>query len=181
MTQPYTTRTRGNGTYQFTMEANVMKTATIKSAFVAGIIAGISPVRANENDYLFVTVTGRDGSAHNVYFGVKSSESVEEGDVLTKEQLLGAQLILAKNDEGATRIKIGLEGTSDYTNLANIFDDVEVVAETTKEVLTALKKVMLTREQSEAEEDDDDADAEATAKAAEVKAARNARKAGRVK
>lgn len=157
-----------------------MKTATIKSAFIAGVIAGISPVRANENDYLFVTVTGRDGSAHNVYFGKKSAETVEEGDVLTKEQLLGAQLILAKNDEGDTRIKIGLEGTSDYTNLANIFDDVEVVAETTKEVLNALKKVMLTREQSEAQEDDDDDDdAEAAKKAAEVKADRAAKKAGK--
>lgn len=164
------------------MEANVMKTATIKSAFIAGIIAGISPVRVNENDYLFVTVTGRDGSASNVYFGKKSAETVEEGDVLTKEQLLGAQLILAKNEEGDARIKIGLEGTSDYTNLANIFDDVEVVAETTKEVLTALKKVMLTREQSEAQQDDDeDDDAEAKAQAEAVKKARDAKKAGKVK
>jgi hypothetical protein len=84
------------------------------------------------------------------------------------------------NEEGDARIKIGLEGSSDYTNLSDIFDDVEVKGDHTAEVLKALKQVMLTREQSKAQEEqeeEEDEDAEAAAKAAEVKAARDAKKA----
>jgi hypothetical protein len=161
------------------MESNVMKSASIKSAFVAGIIKSVSAVRENENGYRFITVVNGN-RASNIYLGQKSANQVEEGDILTKEQMLGAEFVLATNDAtrgSEQRIKLSLAGASDYTNLANIFDDVTVTADHSAEVLKALKAEMLTREESEAlEEEDEDEDEDAKA-LAEAKAIREAKKA----
>lgn len=156
-----------------------MKTATLKDAFKASIVNSISPIRANENDYLFVTVLNRNGSSSNVYFGKKSAEQVEEGDTLTKEQMLNAEFVLATNDVGEGRIKLSLAGASDYVNLGSIFDDVEVTADHSAEVLKALKADMTTKEQDEAgaeTDDDDDDEAEEIARALAIKEARKAKK-----
>ncbi len=159
------------------MEANVMKSATVKSAIVAGIIANISKVRMNNSDYKFVTVLDKRGASTNVYFGKKSAETVDEDDVLTRDQLINAEFVLATNDVGETRIKLSLAGASDYTNLLSMFDDVEAPADYTAEVLKALKADMLTREESEAlEEEDDDTEDEDAKALAEAKAIREAKK-----
>lgn len=144
-----------------------MKTASLKSAFVGGIVKSISAVRENENEYLFVTVLN-GAKASNVYFGKKSAESFDVDDVLTKDQLLAMIFVLSTNEEGEQRLKIALEGSSDYTNLASIFDDVEAVddKEHEAEVLAFLAAEMTTEEDdSEKEEEVDDAQAIADAKA----------------
>jgi len=158
------------------MEAQVMKSASVKSAIVAGIIANISKVRENTTGYKFVTVLDKRGASTNVYFGKKSAETVEEDDVLTRDQLINAEFVLATNDVGEARIKLSLAGASDYTNLLSMFDDVEAPADHSAEVLKALKADMLTREESEAlEEEDEDEDEDAKA-LAEAKAIREAKK-----
>lgn len=160
------------------MEANVMKTATLKSAFIAGIVNNVSAVRENETGYKFVTVLDKRGGANNVYFGKKSAETVEEGDILTKEQMLNAEFVLATNDVGENRIKLSLAGASDYTSLANVFDDVEVAQDHSAEVLKALKAEMLTREETEAlnqEDDDEDEDAKALEEAKKLRALKKAK------
>ena len=140
-----------------------MKSASLKSAFKAGIIRNISEVRVNSSDYLFVTLLGSNGKATNVYLGRKSAEQLEEGDILTNEQLMNAEIVLASNEEGEQRLKLSLTGESSYTNLSSIFGDVENTFE--KEVLIALKKDMSSREDLEQdEEEEDDADAIAEAK-----------------
>lgn len=157
------------------MEPQVMKSASLKAAFIAGTVSTVSAVRENETGYKFVTVLDRRGAASNVYFGKKSAESVEEGDILTKEQMIGAEFVLATNAEGDNRIKLSLAGASDYTNLANIFDDVQISADHETEVLKALKAEMQTREEAEADDDDDD-DAKALAEAKALRAAKAAEK-----
>ncbi len=171
----YITRTRGNGTYQLKMENTEMKSASLKSAFVGGFIKSISAVRENENEYLFVTVLNGQKST-NVYFGKKSALEVSLDDVLTGEQLKNMMFILATNSEengSEQRLKIAFEGSSDYTNLASIFDDVEPVDAKAHEaeVLEYLKSQMTSREEDEEEEEEDE-DAEALAKAKAVRDAK---------
>lgn len=173
----YITRTRGNGTSQFTMETQEIKTASLKSAFIGGIVKSISAVRENENEYLFVTVLN-GAKASNVYFGKKSAESFTEGDVLTKEQLLSMIFVLSTNEEGEQRMKIALEGSTDYTNLASIFDDVTPAdsAAHEAEVLAFLAAEMTTEEEDSDDDSDEDEDAQALA---DAKAIRDAKKAGK--
>lgn len=161
------------------MDTQVMKSASLKSAFIAGTVSTVSAVRENETGYKFVTVLDKRGAASNIYFGKKSAEAVEEGDILTKEQMIGAEFVLATNAEGEGRIKLSLAGASDYTNLANIFDDVQISADHETEVLKALKSEMLTREESEAAADDDDDEDEDAKALAEAKAIRDAKKAAK--
>ena len=163
------------------MESNVMKSVSLKEAFKAGIVNNVSAVRENTTGYKFVTVLDKRGASTNVYFGKKSAETVEEDDILTKEQILNAEFVLATNDVGEARIKLSLAGASDYTNLANIFDDVETTQDHSAEVLKALKAEMLTREESEAleQEDDEDDDAKAIAEAKAIREAKKLAKAGK--
>lgn len=159
-----------------------MKSASLKSAFVGGFVKSISPVRENENEYLFVTVLNGQKST-NVYFGKKSALEVSLDDVLTGEQLKNMMFILATNsvENGSEqRLKIAFEGSSDYTSLASIFDDVEPVDAKAHEaeVLEYLKSQMTSREEDEADDDtDEDEDAKAIA---EAKAIRDAKKAGKL-
>jgi hypothetical protein len=165
------------------METQVMKSASLKSAFIAGVVNNVSAVRENtENGYKFVTVLDKRGGASNIYFGKKSAEVVEEGDVLTKDQMLGAEFVLATNAEGESRIKLSLSDASDYTNLANIFDDITISADHEVEVLKALKAVILTKAESEAlidDDNDEDEDAKAKTEALAIREARKAAKAGK--
>lgn len=141
-----------------------MKSASLKSAFKAGIVRNISEVRKNSSDYLFVTLLGMNGKATNLYLGIKSSEQVEKDDILTSEQLINAEIVLATNEDDEQRLKLSLTGESSYTNLSSIFGDVENNA-FEKEVLNALRADMTSREDTEEEEEEeDDADAIAEAK-----------------
>lgn len=161
------------------MENQGIKSVSLKTAFIAGVVRSISPVRENENEYLFVTVLNGAKST-NVYFGKKSAESFAEGDVLTKEQLLEMMFIVAENEDGEQRIKIALNGSSDYTDLASMFDDVTPVANEAMEaeVLALLSAEMTTREEDEADDDnDDDDDAKAEAEAKALRLAKKAKEA----
>lgn len=155
-----------------------MKSASLKSAFKAGIVRNISEVRMNSSDYLFVTLLGMNGKATNLYLGKKSAEQVEEDDVLTSEQLMNAEIVLATNEDDEQRLKLSLTGESSYTNLSSIFGDAEV-SNSEKEVLNALRADMTSREETEEEDEDEDDDAEAIAEAklvAEARAERAKRK-----
>jgi hypothetical protein len=165
------------------MENQGIKSVSLKSAFIAGVVRSISPVRENENGFLFVTVLNGAKST-NVYFGKKSAESFSEDDVLTKEQLLEMMFIVATNEDGEERIKIALNGSSDYTDLASMFDDVTPVnnAELEAEVLAILSADMTTREEDESEEEEEEEDdADAVAKAKAIRDAKKAKGATTVK
>lgn len=165
--------------------SNEIKSASLKSAFKAGIVRNISEVRENNNEYLFVTLLGNNGKATNVYFGKKSAESVSEGDVLTAEQLKSADIILAMSkdddDNDVPRLKLSLTGESDYTNLSSIFGDIEDEFEA--EVLKALKADMSSKEEDEADAEDDEDDEDeaeqlrALAEAKKLRKAKNDAKA----
>lgn len=156
-----------------------MKSASLKSAFKAGIVRNISKVRENESEYKYVTFLDGKGKATNVYLGQKSADQVSVDDDLTPAQLANAEIVLATNEAGEERLKLSLTGESAYTNLGSIFGEVEGDFE--KEIHTALRKVMTARGEVTPEEDLDETDAaeeaEIQAEIAENKRIRAERKA----
>lgn len=99
-----------------------MEQVSLSLLFKKGVFTAISNLRANENQYPFVTLVGKHG-ANNVYFGKKSAQIIGAkyalGDSITKE-LADASIVLAKNEKGEMRYKLSLQGTTDYSSEAEL-------------------------------------------------------------
>ena len=130
------------------METNVTKSVSLRKAFENGVITNISKVRMNSNNYPYVTVLNGSKS-NNVYFGKKSGALVTEGQHLSVDQLTTATLLLATNEAGEQRLKLGLGGSDSYTNLENIFGSIDSSADE-KEVLRSLAVAMVAKEEASA-------------------------------
>ena len=130
------------------METNATKSVSLRKAFENGVITNISKVRMNSSNYPYVTVLNGSKS-NNVYFGKKSGALVTEGQHLSVDQLTTATLLLATNEAGEQRLKLGLGGSDSYTNLESIFGSIDSSADE-KEVLRSLAIAMVAREEASA-------------------------------
>ena len=131
------------------METNATKSVSLRKAFENGVITNISKVRMNNaNNYPYVTVLNGSKS-NNVYFGKKSGALVTEGQHLSVDQLTTATLLLATNEAGEQRLKLGLGGSDSYTNLESIFGSIDSSADE-KEVLRSLAVAMVAKEETPA-------------------------------
>ena len=130
------------------METNATKSVSLRKAFENKVITNISKVRVNASGYPYVTVLNGSKS-NNVYFGKKSGALVTEGQHLSVDQLTTATLLLATNEAGEQRLKLGLGGSDSYTNLENIFGSIDSSADE-KEVLRSLTVAMVAREETPA-------------------------------
>lgn len=128
------------------METNVIKSVSLAKAVTSGLVRNISKVRQNSNGYPYVTMLNGD-KASNVYFGKKSAQGVNVGDVLTSEQLQKAQVILATNESGEQRLKLSFGGESEYTDLSTVFGDVAPQPAEEIEVLKTLATSMVAKEE----------------------------------
>ena len=130
------------------METNATKSVSLRKAFENGVITNISKVRMNSSEYPYVTVLNGSKS-NNVYFGKKSGALVTEGQHLSVDQLTTATLLLATNEAGEQRLKLGLGGSDNYTNLESIFGSIDSSADE-KEVLRSLAVAMVAKEEASA-------------------------------
>ena len=130
------------------METNATKSVSLRKAFENGVITNISKVRMNSSNYPYVTVLNGSKS-NNVYFGKKSGTLVTEGQHLSVDQLTTATLLLATNEAGEQRLKLGLGGSDSYTNLESIFGSIDSSADE-KEVLRSLTVAMVAKEEASA-------------------------------
>mgnify|MGYP003605247042 FL=1 len=130
------------------METNATKSVSLRKAFENKVITNISKVRVNASGYPYVTVLNGSKS-NNVYFGKKSGALVTEGQHLSVDQLTTATLLLATNEAGEQRLKLGLGGSDSYTNLESIFGSIDSSADE-KEVLRSLAVAMVAREEASA-------------------------------
>ena len=130
------------------METNATKSVSLRKAFESGVITNISKVRMNANNYPYVTVLNGSKS-NNVYFGKRSGALVTEGQHLSVDQLTTATLLLATNEAGEQRLKLGLGGSDSYTNLESIFGSIDSSADE-KEVLRSLAVAMVAKEEASA-------------------------------
>jgi len=77
-------------------------------------VTSVNPVvRVNTNNYPFITVlrgTG-DDSAENIYFSIKASSQVVEGQKITSE---GLYVVETVNVKGEARTKLSFESDSPY-------------------------------------------------------------------
>ena len=130
------------------METNATKSVSLRKAFENKVITNISKVRVNASGYPYVTVLNGSKS-NNVYFGKKSGALVTEGQHLSVDQLTTATLLLATNEAGEQRLKLGLGGSDSYTNLESIFGSIDSSADE-KEVLRSLAVAMVAKEETPA-------------------------------
>ena len=130
------------------METNATKSVSLRKAFENKVITNISKVRVNASGYPYVTVLNGSKS-NNVYFGKKSGALVTEGQHLSVDQLTTATLLLATNEAGEQRLKLGLGGSDSYTNLESIFGSIDSSADE-KEVLRSLAVAMVAKEEASA-------------------------------
>ena len=98
-----------------------MKTLTIKEFAQANNIASFAlTVRANANEYPFVTFISSTNEAMNVYFSKSLAEKISVGDdvksVLQSNSCMIAEIV---NADGEVRIK--LIGNSERGNIEDLF------------------------------------------------------------
>ncbi|MCC9062593.1 hypothetical protein [Flavobacterium piscisymbiosum] len=137
-----------------TESSKEIKYTTLESAYKAGIIKKISAVRANKNNYLFITLIAPNENNNNFYFSKKSSRKILKGDVLTHKQIKNSKLILSSNKQGRARLKFLLPN-SYYTDLNTIF---EIPNNHELEVLDFLRKEIESSNNFEDDEEDEDED-----------------------
>lgn len=78
-------------------------------------------IRANVNDYLYLTFINSENEALNVYFSVNASDEVEEGQDVTGELLNSLQVFYVTNSQGDSRVKLGFK-SSKRLNIFELLD-----------------------------------------------------------
>lgn len=100
-----------------------MERSTLQSFMVAQGITAVAPtIRQNTNGYPFITVLRGSGpdSAENIYFSIKASAEVAEGQAL-KSIAKDLYVVDTLNKAGESRTKLCFAGESSYLSVAELF------------------------------------------------------------
>lgn len=101
-----------------------MQTQSLKSFIAAtGVTAVFPAIRQNSNGYPFITVLrgSGDANAENIYFSIKASAEVSEGQQLKSiaKDLLVSNTV---NAAGESRLKLHFQGESAYVAADSLFE-----------------------------------------------------------
>ena len=100
-----------------------MERSTFKSFVAAqGITAVYPSIRQNTNGFPFITVLRGSGpdSAENIYFSVKASAQVAEGQAV-KSIAKDIYVVNVENAAGEARTKLSFNGESSYLGVDELF------------------------------------------------------------
>lgn len=100
-----------------------MERSTFKSFIAAQGITAVAPaIRQNTNGYPFITVLRGSGpeSAENIYFSVKASAEVSEGQAV-KSIAKDLYVVNTLNAAGEARTKLSFAGESSYLGVDELF------------------------------------------------------------
>lgn len=104
-----------------------MKKTSLRNLVQKGIVRTVGKLRANINEYPYVTMLTSGSKSQNVYFGQTTAELVKDNfsvddDIL--EFLRDADVIQTENAAGEIRFKLSKNPNSDYASeqqLADVF------------------------------------------------------------
>lgn len=123
----------------------IMKKVSFKTLVENGIVRTFNTlVKQSSGGLLYFTIFDSNGRTQNVYFGQRSSEQLADGELLTKEQFLKMEFIVATNAGGETRVKASLQGEpredNTYKNAAAFLGVSAPIVEDMVSVVAELEK-----------------------------------------
>ena len=99
-----------------------LQTIGVKDFMIAqGFVSIVKTVRANANQYPYVTFINAKNVAENIYFSKRASVAVTEGEEIGKGWLDKFQIAITTNAVGEPRTKLVSKGEGLRTELNDLF------------------------------------------------------------